>query len=149
MKNSLIKHASCPLCFPEKEDCIVQLASLRLIFANEAHYPCFVRVVWNAHTREFSDLSPKERSLLMEVVYVVEQCMRNILLPHKINHASFGNRVAHLHWHIIPRWEEDAHWPEPVWGLQQREGFSYKAEKKAALAAAIQSAVLSIVSGDG
>ena len=148
MKNSLIKHTSCPLCFPEKEDCIVQLAPLRLIFANEAHYPCFVRVVWNAHIRELSDLSPMERSLLMDVVYIVERCMRSILAPYKINHASFGNKLAHLHWHIIPRWEEDAHWPNPVWGLQQREGLGHSAEKKAALGAAIQSAVLSRVSAD-
>ncbi len=38
-----------------------------------------------------------------------------------LNLASFGNVVPHLHWHLIPRYLDDRHFPQPVWGPRQRE----------------------------
>jgi diadenosine tetraphosphate (Ap4A) HIT family hydrolase len=45
-----------------------------------------------------------------------------VLHPDKINLASFGNVVPHLHWHVIPRFEDDAHFPAPIWGKRKEEG---------------------------
>ena len=42
--------------------------------------------------------------------------------PAKINLATLGNMVAHVHWHVIPRFADDPHFPQPVWGARQREG---------------------------
>jgi len=61
-----------------------------------------------------------ERSRLMSVVFTVEQVVRSVFLPDKINLASFGNVVPHLHWHVIPRWRDDRHFPQPIWGSAQR-----------------------------
>ena len=80
------------------------------------------RVIWNRHVAEMTDLSIDERSRLMSVVFTVEQVVRSVFLPDKINLASFGNMVPHVHWHIIPRWQDDRHFPEPVWGRVNREG---------------------------
>ena len=52
----------------------------------------------------------------MTVVFIVEQAIRELFKPDKINLASFGNMVPHVHWHIIPRWQDDRHFPEPIWG---------------------------------
>jgi diadenosine tetraphosphate (Ap4A) HIT family hydrolase len=46
----------------------------------------------------------------------VEKTLRTLLNPIKVNIASFGNVVPHLHWHIIPRFEGDPHYPNPIWG---------------------------------
>jgi diadenosine tetraphosphate (Ap4A) HIT family hydrolase len=54
-------------------------------------------------------------------VFAVEDAQRAVLNPLKINLASFGNMTPHLHWHVIPRWADDAHFPQPVWGSRQRE----------------------------
>ena len=45
-----------------------------------------------------------------------------MLEPHKINLASFGNLTPHLHWHVIPRFEDDPHFPNSIWGERQRPG---------------------------
>jgi diadenosine tetraphosphate (Ap4A) HIT family hydrolase len=39
-----------------------------------------------------------------------------------VNLAALGNQVPHLHWHIIPRFADDAHFPDPVWAVARRAG---------------------------
>lgn len=58
----------------------------------------------------------------MAVVFALEAAIRECWRPDKINLASFGNVVPHLHWHVIPRWFDDRFFPEPVWGKPQRDG---------------------------
>ena len=69
-----------------------------------------------------TDLTAEQRNRLMDVVWVVEQAMRDVLQPIKINLASLGNKTPHLHWHIVPRFEDDAHFPNSHWGEVMREG---------------------------
>jgi diadenosine tetraphosphate (Ap4A) HIT family hydrolase len=57
----------------------------------------------------------------MDAVWKVEQVIRDIMQPEKINLASFGNMVPHLHWHIIPRYIDDAHFPNPVWAAAKTD----------------------------
>ena len=93
---------------------------MRVILAQEPDYPGFCRVVWNGHVAELSDLDAAERLQLMQIVIRVEQVLREIMAPDKINLASLGNQVPHLHWHVIPRFADDAHFPSPVWASKQR-----------------------------
>jgi len=74
-----------------------------------------------------TDLDPAARDALMRIVYAVETVVRQLFSPDKINLASFGNVVPHVHWHIIPRWEDDRHFPEPVWGAVHRDGVAPRA----------------------
>ena len=92
-----------------------------VILADDANYPGFCRVIWRDHVREMSDLAHADRALLNEAVYEVEQAIRETMAPLKINVASLGNVVPHLHWHVIPRYTDDAHFPAPVWASAVRE----------------------------
>ncbi len=93
----------------ENHDC-------RVVRVEDADYPGFCRVIWNAHVREMTDLSSDQRRSIMDIVFGVEQVIRELFSPYKINLASFGNMTPHLHWHVIPRWSDDLHFPEPIWG---------------------------------
>ena len=93
---------------------------LRVIRAQEAGFPAFYRVVWNAHVAEFSDLAATDRVHCMEAVTMVEQALRQHLSPTKVNIAALGNMVPHLHWHVIARFDWDSHFPAPVWAAAQR-----------------------------
>jgi diadenosine tetraphosphate (Ap4A) HIT family hydrolase len=83
-------------------------------------FPAFYRVVWHAHVAEWTDLTPAERQRCMEAVAGVEAVMRACLTPRKINLASLGNMVPHLHWHVIGRFDWDSHFPQPIWASAQR-----------------------------
>ena len=94
---------SCPLCRRSDETLLWQDEQCRVIAAPQPGYPGFCRVIWHAHVREMSDLSAAQRARLMAVVWAVEEALRQTLNPIKINLASLGNQVPHLHWHVIPR----------------------------------------------
>ena len=88
---------------------------LAVILVDDAAYPGFCRVIWNEHVKEMSDLSPADRLRLNDAVWHVELALRAVLEPGKVNVASLGNMTPHLHWHVIPRFADDAHFPNPVW----------------------------------
>jgi len=106
---------SCPLCTQTGGELIWQSPSLRVIAVTDADYPGFTRVVWTDHVAEMTDLDPAQRATLMLAVYTVESVMRRLLAPDKVNLAAFGNVVPHLHWHVIARWRDDRHFPDPYW----------------------------------
>ncbi|ROV57278.1 HIT family protein [Neisseria chenwenguii] len=107
---------SCPVCRAENEEILLQTPNLRVIAVhNEAGAPAFCRVIWQAHVTEMTDLPSESRAELMDMVYRVEAAMRKVFRPAKINLASLGNVVPHLHWHVIARFENDANFPAPIW----------------------------------
>ena len=106
---------NCVLCQPHNEELVFEHPAFRIIRAHEAGFPAFYRVVWRSHVAEWSDLPAPERAACMEVVVLVEQALRQVLSPTKINLATLGNVVPHLHWHVIARFDWDSHFPAPVW----------------------------------
>ena len=115
------KAGACELCTSAGGTVLWRDDQLRVVAVDDADYPGFTRVVWNEHVREWSDLPSGSRLRLAQVLYEVEQAVRQALQPHKVNLASLGNLVPHLHWHVIPRFADDAHFPQPIWGARQRD----------------------------
>ncbi|MDO9237927.1 MAG: HIT family protein [Aquabacterium sp.] len=115
------REMGCELCRQDGGTLILRTDKLRVIRATDADHPAFYRVVWNDHVSEWTDLVPQDRSLLMQAVAKVETVLRAQLRPTKINLASLGNMVPHLHWHVIARFDWDARWPAPVWAPAQRD----------------------------
>jgi diadenosine tetraphosphate (Ap4A) HIT family hydrolase len=76
--------------------------------------------VWNDHVKEMTDLADADRVHLMDAVYATEAALRMLLEPEKMNVASLGNQTPHLHWHVIPRFRDDSHFPDPVWASPRR-----------------------------
>ena len=111
---------TCPLCASDGGALVWRGERLRVIRADEAGFPAFYRVVWNAHAAEFSDLDSADRQHCMDAVALVEQALRAAVQPDKINLAALGNMVPHLHWHVIARHAWDSHFPAPVWAAPQR-----------------------------
>ena len=112
--------SACPLCDTDGGLLIFRNEQLRIIQASEAGFPAFYRVIWSRHVAEFSDLTPDERETCMNTVVAVEEILRTQLQPTKVNLASLGNMVPHLHWHVLARFDWDSHFPAPVWSAPQR-----------------------------
>ncbi|MDZ4142766.1 MAG: HIT family protein [Methylotenera sp.] len=112
---------ACPLCQPSPHKTLWQDDFCRVVLLNDADYPAYCRVELLAHIKEMTDLQAPQRVRLMQVVFAVETALREILNPDKINLASLGNKTPHIHWHVIPRFENDKHFPNSHWGEALRE----------------------------
>lgn len=117
---SLPRQPGCELCERPGGVPVHQGPDWRVVRVEDPAFPAFYRVIWGAHVAEFTDLDGPTRRRCMDVVAVVEQVLRDLLRPTKINLASLGNVVPHLHWHVIARFDWDSHFPQPVWGHASR-----------------------------
>ena len=115
-----MKISDCELCKSEGGSLVIANEWLRVMLVDEGNYPGYVRVIWNEHVREMTELDDNQRQRLMRTVFAVELAQREVLAPLKVNLASLGNMTPHLHWHVIARFADDLHFPQPVWGAPQR-----------------------------
>jgi diadenosine tetraphosphate (Ap4A) HIT family hydrolase len=92
----------------------------RVVRVDDADFPGFYRVICNRHVSEFSDLPGPQREQGMTLVALVEQALRTNLVPVKVNLASLGNQVPHLHWHVVARFADDSRYPDPIWAPARR-----------------------------
>jgi diadenosine tetraphosphate (Ap4A) HIT family hydrolase len=111
--------AGCELC-ALKVPAVWQGDKFAVILVDDPDYPGFARIIWHEHVREMSDLADEDRLLVNDAVWKLEQAVREVMAPLKVNVASLGNVVPHLHWHVIPRYADDAHFPAPVWAQATR-----------------------------
>jgi diadenosine tetraphosphate (Ap4A) HIT family hydrolase len=111
----------CPLCSEDGGSVVLRDALLRVVLVDDRDLPGFVRVIANAHAREMTDLDVLTRDHMMRVVFAAEEAVREVFAPLKINLASLGNAVPHVHWHVIARFTDDAFYPQPIWGTRRRE----------------------------
>lgn len=119
--NDPMTNPDCPLCQSTNEHALWRDDFCRVIWVDDPDYPGFCRIILNAHVKEMTDLAPQDRRRLMDVVFAVEAAVRTALHPDKINLASLGNMVPHVHWHVIPRFADDRHFPDAIWAQPRRE----------------------------
>ena len=127
----------CPLCDTARDDIVWQDGQCRVILVADPDYPGYCRVVWREHVAEMSGLDIASRHRFMDVVFATERALRDSVRPDKINLASLGNMVPHLHWHVIARFRDDRHFPESIWGREQRPGQPHPAPDREDLAGRI------------
>ena len=116
---------NCVLCKdelkPEEGQLIWRGDDCRVILVNDPDLPGFCRVIWNRHVAEMTDLTYGERDHLMTLVFAVEEAIRHVMQPDKVNVAALGNMVPHIHWHVIPRFKDDAFFPGSAWSSRAQE----------------------------
>ncbi len=140
---------NCTLCKddlkPDEGQLIWRGDDCRVILFNDPDLPGFCRVIWNRHVAEMTDLTPGERDHMMTLVFAVEEAVRHVMHPDKVNVAALGNMVPHIHWHVIPRFKDDAFFPGSVWSkrVQETSATTLEARRKRAqeLPLAIKAAI--------
>ena len=71
----------------------------------------------------------------------MRSALRQLYKADKINLASLGNVVPHVHWHVIARFSDDGHFPDAIWATPRRQSKARAAVADEALARAIMAAL--------
>ncbi len=141
---------NCVLCKeglkPEEGQLIWRGDSCRIILVSDPDLPGFCRVIWNHHVSEMTDLTYGEREHLMTLVFSVEEAIRDVMSPDKVNVATLGNMVPHLHWHVIPRFKDDAFFPGSVWSDRTQKTSASTLESRMQKSKDLPAAVRELVS---
>jgi len=61
------------------------------------------------------ELTPDEWRAMADDLFRAQRAVLAVAEPDHMNIESLGNVVAHLHWHIIPRYRNDPRWGQPIW----------------------------------
>ncbi|MEA3419926.1 MAG: HIT domain-containing protein [Campylobacterota bacterium] len=102
------------------EESVIWENSLVRIEIEESEIP-WLKIFTCEPYHEMSEVPAEIKIEIYTLLDLIEKEMLSYYQPTKINIASFGNYMPHVHWHIMARFEEDSYFPEPMWGVKQRE----------------------------
>jgi len=111
----------CPLDAPrppsnEHWEFVAQLSVSSLyLSANQTYRGQCVLVFDPRHVARVDELTKQEWSSMADDLFQAQRAVFSVAKPDHMNIESLGNVVAHLHWHIIPRYRNDPRWGQPIW----------------------------------
>ena len=112
------------MCTRWEEDADLRIAEMEhslVVLNRDQFFPGCTLLFTREHTTELFHLEPAVRQGLTEEVNRVAAALDRVFQPAKMNYELLGNMVAHMHWHLIPRFREDPLWPRPIWSEPHRE----------------------------
>jgi diadenosine tetraphosphate (Ap4A) HIT family hydrolase len=120
VENKYINDSNCSICIHlgEKSPFEVKVFSDSVLYLNEDQFfKGYCILEYKRHAKELFDLTDEARNLYIKHLSLAAKALQKAFNPDKINYELLGNKVPHLHWHIIPRFKEDPAWSDPVWSM--------------------------------
>ncbi len=97
----------------------------------DQYFRGYTFLVFKHHATELYQLKKRERDGFMTEMVKVADALARVFRPDKMNYELLGNKMPHLHWHLIPRYKSEPSWGEPVWSNEHFERrLSYKEYQK-------------------
>jgi len=115
---------SCLMCRRWSAETDLQIAEFRysyLMLNRDQYFPGYCFLISKEHVTELFHLTPEVRRDLIEEVNRAAKVLADLFQADKINYELLGNMVPHMHWHLVPRFIEDALWPRPIWSEPHAE----------------------------
>lgn len=107
-----MKDSNCAYCVEgDKLDAfgikITELPASKVYLFKEQSHLGRVIVASKFHVSELVDLTRRERQDFMDDVTTVAAAIHKIFSPKKVNYGAFGDTGSHLHFHLVPKYEND------------------------------------------
>jgi len=90
------------------EICKLNVSTLYLF--KEQTYKGRCVVAYNGHINELYELDEKQIELFMKGVAKVASTLNKTFSPNKINYGAYSDKLPHLHFHIVPKYEGGHTW---------------------------------------
>ena len=89
-------------------DFVATLSETHVLLADEQAYRGYCLLFLKDHHEALDALPLDRQARVWEDVARVAGVVRRECAPLRINYACLGNFVTHVHWHVIPRYADDA-----------------------------------------
>ena len=89
---------------------ICELEASILYLFKEQTYKGRCVVAYKEHKSEIFHLTDEERNLFMKDVARVAAALDKAFSPNKINYGAYADKMTHLHYHIVPKYENGPSW---------------------------------------
>ncbi len=91
------------------EDLMIKVCDLEastLYLFKEQTYRGRCLVAYKEHVNELFELSDEDRNVFVKDVARVAKAMKEAFGAHKINYGAYSDKLPHLHFHLIPKYED-------------------------------------------
>jgi ATP adenylyltransferase len=111
-----MKHdPNCFYCVPGKRPAelaieIARLEASTLFLFREQSHPGRCILAYEEHARELYELAPEKLAALGRDLARAAKAVDAAVKPTKLNYAAFGDKMGHLHFHIVPKLEGGRDW---------------------------------------
>ena len=85
------------------EICNLEVSTL-FLFKEQSH-PGRCVVAYRDHVKELFELTETDRNDFMKDVCKVAAAIQKAFSPSKINYGAYSDKLPHLHFHIVPKYE--------------------------------------------
>lgn len=125
-----------------KHECLAELGESVVILADDQFYQGYCILILKDHHEHLARLPLARQARLWEDVARVAAAQMDELKASRINYECLGNLVNHIHWHIVPRYADDARAQEPIWlrPTEERRG-TMSSERRSEIAAQLRRAL--------
>ncbi|PHV70085.1 HIT family protein [Sporanaerobium hydrogeniformans] len=85
---------------------ICELDASTVYLFKEQTYRGRCLLAYKGHVNELFELSDEQRNAFMKDVARVAKAMKEAFGAHKINYGAYSDKLPHLHFHLIPKYED-------------------------------------------
>jgi diadenosine tetraphosphate (Ap4A) HIT family hydrolase len=85
-------------------------ASVLYLFKEQTYKGRCVVVFNKGHKRELFELTEEDRNAFIGDVSKVASAVSKAFSPQKINYGAYGDKMPHVHFHIVPKYESAPKW---------------------------------------
>lgn len=106
---------SCFYCEKDQrlEDIMIEICELKvstLYLFREQSYKGRCIVAYKGHVNELFELEDNELELFMKDVKRAAKVLQKVFAPNKINYGAYSDKLPHLHFHLVPKYEDGPNW---------------------------------------
>ena len=101
MQGELVAKFGYPIC---------KMDSGYLYLFKEQSHPGRVILAHNEHVSELIDLSDEDRNIFFVDIAKVSRAIHKVFNPNKVNYGAYGDTGCHLHFHLVPKYENEYEW---------------------------------------
>jgi diadenosine tetraphosphate (Ap4A) HIT family hydrolase len=89
---------------------IATLDASTVYLFKEQSYKGRCLVAYHKHVNELFELEDAEAELFIKDVKKVAAAMQKAFSPNKINYGAYSDKLPHLHFHLVPKYEDGLTW---------------------------------------